>query len=266
MILLKYDNLELAWHGLIQELAYGEKHFSWQKNSHVAFAEPVSVEIADVLDHCNLSLGMASFSRSRWTSLVKKYFRPDLKDWVKQSVENLLKFPEKLFICGYQTVQNEQNNGRFGATGKHRYGACLHAVMIQLQPRPTVTLQSRLSLLDGAGFCDLVVFNRIAEEMARCLYGPSERQSICGVWFLGTANLSYLRQAFYVTRFHKSLKGHQLAARIREVLKNTDHTQFRYGLRIRILKRVNEWRRDGMIAGDKALIKDLSIGPEVWKK
>src|SRR6185503_1223738 len=228
MIIRNYPEILTAWHSLVKELAYEHpKPLQW--GVCVAFPDIVEISIADALMDSGLHLGMSSYTKSRWTRFLRRYFRPDLTSWVAGSMRKLTKYPNRPFVASYSINLNvHDEEGREG----HNYGGCLSSLQIRVHPTPTVILYSRACQLDKIGFLDLTLIHLVAKEMKRL--DLLKNKKICGEWIISLGFISAISQVYYTKRFKSKLKGHRLKQRI-EVGRTRHNTPF--GPLKRLLKR-----------------------------
>src|SRR5215469_303816 len=99
MIIRRYPTILSAYIGMTDELAYGtidgdtEVAVPIRWGVCIGYPEITCVEIDNVLIDENLHLGMASYTKSRWTRFLRRYFREDFSIWLRNSMKKLLKYP-----------------------------------------------------------------------------------------------------------------------------------------------------------------------------
>lgn len=244
MIQRKFPDILTAWHGIIDELAYRHEGIGGIGAGGIttSFPDGLVVEIKDVLKDDGLHLNMSSFGRTRWKSFLKRYFRPDLPQWIDSTVEELGNL-SKHQVAGYSVSYNPEFKqvGRkgYGSSSKgHRHGACLSSLQLQHFPKPKVILFSRASQIDKAGFLDLSLIHLVAKRTGW--------EEVSGTWIISMAFIAAVSQMFYVRRFNKSLKGHSLEKSTRRFW-HDDFNDAKYGPQKRSIKKAQEWLSLGHI-------------------
>jgi hypothetical protein len=193
-----------------------------------------------------LHLDMSSFTKSRWTRFLRKYFRPDLGEWVDTAMQKLQKYPRRPFVASYSMQMNvDDEEGRKG----HNYGGCLSSLQIRLYPKPTVILYSRACMLDKIGFLDLTLIHLIAKRM-----GLPE---VSARWVISLPFVSAISQVFYAPRFSLKMKGHILKSKV-EMHIHLKPSDTPYGPLSRLLKRNIQFKEHGTIPRS-VHVRDLSL-------
>lgn len=238
MIQRTYPTILTAWHGMVDELVYkAQDPIKW--GVCMSYPEIVECKIEDALLDEKLHLDMSSYTKMRWRKFLKRYFRPDLPDWIDRSVTKLKKYPNRPFVAGYSIQPNiEDSAGRVG----HNYGGCLGSLQIRLKPRPTVILMSRACQMDKIGFLDFTLMHLVAKRVALSARGPVQ-----ATWVVSLPFISAISQVYYVKRFKKTLRGHALKRRVEQ---NSARTleDVTYGPLKRLIKRNQQWAEHGKIA------------------
>ncbi len=239
MIQRKFNDVLSAWHGLVEELAYRKDSVgavSW--GVCIGYPELIEVSIADALLDNKMHLGMSSYTKSRWTRFLRRYFRPDLREWVRESVRKLTKYPNRPFVASYSINLNvHDEEGRAG----HNYGGCLSSLQIRVHPKPTVILYSRACQMDKIGFLDLCLIHLVAKELRDQL---GDHVKVRGTWVVSLAFISAISQVYYANRFKKKMNGHALRRRIEA---NRGKTNSPFGPLSRLLKRNRQLAEFGEI-------------------
>jgi hypothetical protein len=259
MIYRSYPDIYTCWRSLVEDLAYRSdkiKPIKW--GVCMSYPDMLEARIEDALHDPGMHLDMSSYTKSRWTRFLRRYFRPDLGDWVDESMRKLQKYPSRPFVSSYSiniTIDDEE--GRAG----HNYGGCLSSLQIRLNPRPTVILYSRACQMDKIGLLDFTLIHLIAKRMTESLI--VNRHGVSAVWVVSLPFISAISQVFYVKRFKLPLKGHILESRIRQnsarVMEDVT-----YGPLKRLLKRNMQMKKHGTIPRSVA-IKDLTLNFTVKK-
>ena len=243
MIIKTYPDPLSAWHGLVDTLAYRLNKQSLKWGSCLAYPSLVSVEMDDLAVDTGLHLNMPGFTKGRWKQFLREYCRPDVCEWIGESLENFKRYPERPFVAGYD----------FNPNVKHKYGACLSSFQIRLKPQPAVIVSSRASQLDKAGFLDLVLMHLVAKEMVT----RGIPQPICGLWNISLAFINCVGQLFYLKRFDRPLQGHGLEREIAQHARES-WEDAQYGPHRRALKRNLQLDETGDIPGSVA-VRELSL-------
>jgi hypothetical protein len=239
MIVRQFPTIRTAWQGLIEELAYHHKDVETvgQGGITTSYADGLVCEIDDALKCDDLHLNMSSYGKNRWRTFLKRYFRPDLQDWVDSTVVQLGNL-KKHQVASYSISLNPEFEqiGRkgYGSSSKgHRHGACLSSLQLQHFPCPKVIVVSRASQIDKAGFLDLSLMNRVAVRT-----GWSD---VRGTWVVSMPFIAAVHQIFYSARFGRSLKGHSLEKSTRRFWLD-DWRLCKYGPQKRSVKKAQEWK------------------------
>lgn len=246
MIRRKYGTILEAWHGTIEELSYHHREIETvgQGGITTSYADGVIIEIADALsDTERMHLNMCSFGKTRFTQFLKRYFRPNLAQWVDDSVKQLGNL-NKHQVAGYEVNVNPlyENIGRkgYGSSSKgHRHGACLSSLQLQHFPKSKVILFSRASQIDKAGFMDLSLIRLVALRTGW--------KEVSATWVISMGFIAAVSQMYYIRRFGKTLKGHSLA-KSTERFWHDDHMEAKYGPQKRSIKRAQEFLRTGTVS------------------
>jgi hypothetical protein len=201
----------------------------------------LSVEIDDVLHDDNMSLQMASYTKSRWTRFLRRYFRDDISSWIDASMAKLQRYPSRPFVASYSVNLN---------TG-HNYGGCLSSLQIRICPRPEVILTSRACHLDKVGFLDLALINVVARRMGL--------KAVRGSWVASNCYISAISQIFYLKMFNMPTAGHRLERTMKR-LTDVDYEDIKFGPLKRGRKRMMALDEFGHIP-NSIKVKDLSIEP-----
>lgn len=246
MIQRRYPDIATAWHSLIDELAYHHEDVDAIGAGGITTSYPdgIVVEIEDILYNCNdeMHLDWCSFGKGRFKQFLKRYFRPDLGQWVDETVETLGNL-NKHQVSGYEVNVNpafaQVGRKGYGSSSKgHRHGACLASLQLQHYPRPKVIIFSRASQIDKAGFLDLSLMHLVAKRTGWPV--------VSGTWIISMAFVAAVSQMYYVRRFKKPLKGHSLEKSTRRFW-HEDYREAKYGPQKRSIKKAQEFMRDGCI-------------------
>lgn len=254
----RFPTLLKAWHSLIDELAYRPESIgAYVSAITVSYPDILTVRIDDALNHENMTLGMASFTKVRWGRFLRKYFRPDLGKWIDDVTKELSELNNAYQVAGYSITVNapRQTSGRSDfhiATGGHRHGACLASLQVQVFPKPRVILFSRACQLDRAGFLDLSLIHLVAKRMSLQV-----GNKVSAVWVVSNASLTVVNEMFHTSRFKKPIKGHALEHNIRRFTLK-DYNLSNYGPQKRMLKRMGEVKKFGEVPKSCA-ISELSL-------
>lgn len=241
----KFPNLMATYRGLTEELAYDRHILTLKWGVCMGYDGMLSVEIDDVLHDDGMTLGMASYTKSRWTRFLRRYFREDLGEWIDESMFKLNRYPSRPFVASYSVNLN---------TG-HNYGGCLASLQIRISPTPQVILVSRACHLDKVGFLDLALINVIARRM-----GVSH---VTGTWVVSNCFISAISQIFYIKRFDMPLNGHKLAKSMVRLI-DVDYEDIKFGPLKRGRKRMMDLDLHGEVQNSIA-VKDLSISPKKFQ-
>lgn len=239
MIQRNFPNLMGTYRGLTDELAYSRDITPLKWGVCLGYNQPLSVDIDDLLHDDSMSLGMASYTKSRWTRFLRRYFRDDLAQWIDRSMEKLQRYPSRPFVASYSVNLN---------TG-HNYGGCLASLQIRISPRPEVILVSRACHLDKVGFLDLALMNVVARRMG-C-------DKVSGTWVASNCFISAISQIFYLKMFNMPTVGHRLEKSMKR-LTDVDYEDIKFGPLKRGRKRMMALDEVGHIP-NSILVKDLSI-------
>ena len=241
MIERKFTNLLSTYRGLTDELAYNKELPILKWGVCIGYNGILSVEIDDLLDNDTLTLGMASYTKSRWTRFLRRYFRDDISTWIDESMAKLRRYPSRPFVASYSVNLN---------TG-HNYGGCLASLQIRIHPTPEVILVSRACHLDKVGFLDLALMNVIARRM-----GCSK---VRGSWLVSNCFISGISQIFYLKMFNMPTEGHRLEKTMKR-LTDVDYEDIKFGPLKRGRKRMMSLDEVGYIP-NSIDVKNLSILP-----
>jgi hypothetical protein len=244
MIFRRFPTIYEAWRGLIEELAYRHEEIDTVGAGGIttSYADGLVCDIDDLLGGIPLHLNMSSYGQNRWKTFLKRYFRPDLKDWVDHTVTelgNLKKHQVASYSISYNPAFAQIGRKGYGSSSKgHRHGACLASLQLQHFPTPKVIVVSRASQIDKAGFLDLALMNRVAVETGW--------KEVSGTWVVSMAFIAAVSQIYYAARFNKSLKGHSLEKSTRRFWLD-DWREAKYGPQKRSIKKAEEWKDTGKI-------------------
>lgn len=240
MITREFSTVLSAWHGITRELSYGEGPFlRW--GLCLGYPDILEVTIYDLLKDEKLHLEMSSYTKSRWTRFLRRYFRPDLPDWIHTSLKKLQKYPNRPFVASYDITKNpEAKIIGVGAHGGHNYGGCLSSLQIRIKPVPTVILISRACQVSKIGFLDLTLMHLVAKEMGFT--------RVVGQWVISLPFISAVDMIFYLPKFKQPLKDHNLHRRIIGLQKR-DNGEEVYGPLKRLFKRNKQLASIGHIPG-----------------
>lgn len=242
LITRQFPNILAAYQGLTDELAYDTSLKVLKWGVCVGYQDAVSVKIADVLNNDGLTLGMASFTKSRWTRFLRRYFRDDLAKWISDAHAKLNRYPSRPFVVSYSCNLD---------TG-HNYGGCISSLQFRICPKPEVILYSRACHLDKIGFLDLSLINVLARSL-----GLSE---VSATWVISNCFISGISQIYYTKYFDKPLEGHRLERTLRRLI-DVDYDDIKFGPLARGRKRMMSLDEHGHIP-NSILVKDLSIAPD----
>ena len=244
MILRQFPNLLSCYRGLTEELAYNAEIIPLRWGVCVGYPDVLTADIEDVLDNEGMHLGVASFTKSRWTRFLRRYFRDSLQGWVHDSMRKLNKYPSRPFVCSYDVNHDT----------KHNYGGCLSSLQIRINPKPEVILYSRACHIDKIGFLDLALINVIAKEM-----GVPEVE---GRWVVSLGYISGISQIYYLQRFNLKPAGHRLEKTMKR-LTSVDFDKIKFGPLKRGRTRMMALAQHGEIPRS-APVSSLTIDPEVF--
>lgn len=245
LIIRSFPTILTAWQGLIEELAYRADSVGaiGQGGITTSFPDGVIVEIKDILKDEELHLDMSSYGKTRWKQFLKRYFRPDLEEWVTETsieLSNLKKHQVASYSVSYNPERVVAGRKGYGhSKGGHRHGACLSSLQLQYFPKPKVILFSRASQIDKAGFLDLSLMHLVARETGW--------EKVGGTWVISMGFIAAVSQMFYIRRFNKKLKGHSLEKSTRRFW-HDNHMDASYGPQKRSIKKAQEFKRLGTIA------------------
>lgn len=232
MIQRNFNTILEAYTGLTDELAYGTR-----KEGYIAplkwgvclgFPDTLSVRIEDALENSDLSLGMASYTKSRWTRFLHRYFRDDLTGWLEESLTKLRKYPSRPFVASYSV---NLNSG-------HNYGGCLSSLQVRINPEPQVILYSRACHIDKVGFLDLALINAIARRLGF--------DKVSSIWVVSNGFISAISQIYYLQRFGRSVEGHRLQRAMKRLV-DVPYEDIKFGPLKRGRKRIMALHEHGEI-------------------
>lgn len=234
-----YPNLMATYRGVTEELAYDMSIKPLKWGVCIGYDGLLTVDIGDLLHDEGMDLGMASYTKSRWTRFLRRYFRDDLAKWVDQSMAKLQRYPSRPFVASYSVNLN---------TG-HNYGGCLASLQIRLAPVPEVILVSRACHLDKVGFLDLALMNVIARRMGV--------PRVKGTWVASNCFISAISQIYYLKMFKMPYEGHRMARSMGRLV-DVAYDDIKFGPLKRGRKRMQSLDEVGYIP-NSILVKDLSI-------
>lgn len=240
MIDRQFPNLMTAYRGLTEELAYDMTLPILKWGVCLGYQDLLSVKIDDLIDNDGMTLGMASYTKSRWTRFLRRYFRDDISEWINDAVIKLNRYPSRPFVASYSVNLN---------TG-HNYGGCLASLQIRICPEPEVILVSRACHLDKVGFLDLSLMNVVARAMGY--------KKVKGSWVISNCFISGISQIFYLKMFDMPTSGHRLERTMKR-LTDVDYDDIKFGPLKRGRKRMMALDEHGHIP-NSIMVKDLSIG------
>jgi hypothetical protein len=261
MIRRNFPDLFTGWRGIVDELAYNWPHEDYDAPLKwgvcMSYPECVEVTFDDALLDRGLTmkdrlhLDMSSYTKSRWTRFMRRYFRPDFGKWIDESMEKLQRYPRRPFVASYSISYNVYDiNGRIG----HNYGGCLASLQIRICPKPMVMLFSRACQVDKIGFLDFALMHLVAKRMGV--------KPVSAQWVVSLPFISAVSQTYYTLRFGLGLRTHVMRNRVIENLRLESST---YGPLERTIKRLGQWKNDKFVPGSKA-VKDLSLEFELPKE
>jgi hypothetical protein len=237
----KFPNLLATYRGVTEELAYSKELKPLKWGVCIGYNGMLSVEIDDLLHDENMTLGMASYTKSRWTRFLRRYLREDFPGWIDESIAKLQRYPSRPFVASYSVNLN---------TG-HNYGGCLASLQIRICPQPEVILVSRACHLDKVGFLDLSLMNVVARRMGF--------EAVRGSWVASNCYISAISQIFYLKMFDMPTDGHRLQRTMKR-LTDVDYEDIKFGPLKRGRKRMMALDEFGHIP-NSILVKNLSIEP-----
>lgn len=261
MIQRTYPDTLTAWRSLVEELCYHTKDVGglcW--GVCIAYPDLLEVEIKDALLDNEMHLGMSSYTKSRWTRFLRRYFRTDFQSWIDKSIDQLTVYPSRPFVASYSVNLNEESiQLGVGAHGGHKYGGCLSSLQIRIHPIPTVILYSRACQMDKIGFLDFTLMHLVAKRMSVHPYFKKTKRitKIEARWVASLPFISAISQVFYTNRFKLPMKGHALERRIRQN-RNRPIEDVIYGPLKRLIKRNAQMKEFGEIP-NSCPVKELSL-------
>lgn len=265
MITRRFMDVKEAWHGLVKELSFPNKSQYEDRDDVLrwgvclGYPDLVEVNITNALMDRDLHLAMSSYTKSRWTRFLRRYFRTDFNDWITEAAEKLTKYGRRPFVASYSINLNpEAKIVGVGAHGGHNYGGCLSSLQFRVCPEPTVILYSRACQIDKIGFLDLVLIHLVAKELARV----GGYKKVKAQWVISLGFISAVSQVFYTKMFKIPLKGHSLERRIAVLQANPESN---YGPLQRLIKRNKQIEEDGAIPG-AVPVKQLSLEFKLSRK
>lgn len=241
MIERQFPNLMKTYRGLTEELAYNLTLPILKWGVCVGYEDLLSVKIDDILENEGMTLGMASYTKSRWTRFLRRYFRDDISEWITGAVAKLNRYPSRPFVASYSVNLN---------TG-HNYGGCLASLQLRICPEPEVILVSRACHLDKVGFLDLSLMNVVANVMGY--------KKVKGSWVVSNCFISGISQIFYLKMFGLPTQGHRLQGTMKR-LTDVSYDDIKFGPLKRGRKRMMALDEYGHIP-NSIMVKDLSIDP-----
>jgi hypothetical protein len=241
LIQKKFPNLLAAYRGITEDLAYNQEVKPLKWGVCIGYPEVIGIEIEDALHDENMTIGMASYTKSRWTRFLRRYFRDDFSEWIDAAVLKLQRYPSRPFVASYSVNLN---------TG-HNYGGCLASLQIRICPRAEVILTSRACHLDKVGFLDLSLINVVARRMKY----PKVRAS----WLISNCYISAISQIFYVKMFNMPMRGHRLEKTLHR-LTDVGYDDIKFGPLKRGRRRMMDLESHGYVV-NSIKVKDLSIAP-----
>jgi hypothetical protein len=239
MFTRRFPNLMTTYRGITEELAYSSEVKPLKWGVCIGYNGMLSVEIDDLLHDDKMSLEMASYTKSRWTRFLRRYFREDFSGWIDSSIVKLQRYPSRPFVASYSVNLN---------TG-HNYGGCLASLQIRICPSPEVILVSRACHLDKVGFLDLALMNVVARRMGF--------EAVRGNWVASNCYISAISQIFYLKMFNMPMQGHRLQRTMKRLV-DVDYEDIKFGPLKRGRKRMMSLDELGYIP-NSILVKDLSI-------
>lgn len=268
MITRSFKHILDAWHGLVKELAYepsckiglGVREVytkPWLRwGVCMGFPDVTEIDIVDMANDPGVHLGMSSYTKSRWTRFLRRYFRPDLPQWIDGAIEKLTKYPNRPFVASYSiNINVDDEEGRTG----HNYGGCLSSLQVRVCPQPTVILYSRACQLDKIGLLDLILMHLVAKRVMTNLDDIFQHhiEKVAGRWIISLPFISAISQVYYTNRFNMPMNGHALERRIR-INRERTMGDVNFGPLKRLLKRNQQLKEHGEIPGS-CLVKDLKL-------
>lgn len=260
MIHRRFHDILGAWRGMTEELAYSNDVKPARWGVCLGYPELLHIEIEDALLDSGVHLGMASFTKSRWTRFLRRYFRSDLKNWVTEATKKLSKYPSRPFVASYSmNINVEDAEGRSG----HNYGGCLSSLQIRICPEPRVILYSRACQIDKIGLLDLALIHIIAKELAAAIkeFRGLELE-VTGTWVVSNAFISGISQIYYLHRFNKPIEGHRMKSTLKRLIE-VDYDDIKFGPLKRGRKRMEAFTEHGEIPKSVPISK-LTIEPSIF--
>lgn len=239
MIERQFPNLMTTYRSLTEELAYDKSLPVLKWGVCIGYQDLLSVKIDDLMHNDEMTLGMASYTKSRWTRFLRRYLRDDFAEWIRGSIAKLNRYPSRPFVASYSVNLN---------TG-HNYGGCLASLQIRICPQPEVILVSRACHLDKVGFLDLALMNVVARAMGY--------EKVKGSWVVSNCFISGISQIFYLKMFNMPTEGHRLERTMKR-LTDVDYEDIKFGPLKRGRKRMMALDEHGHIP-NSIMVKDLSI-------
>jgi hypothetical protein len=237
----KFPTLLTAYRGLTDELAYNKELPILKWGVCIGYKDLITVRVEDALDNDNMNLGMASYTKSRWTRFLRRYLRSDFSSWIDEAMAKLQRYPSRPFVASYSVNLN---------TG-HNYGGCLASLQIRICPVPEVILTSRACHVDKVGFLDLSLINVVAKKMGV--------PKVKGTWVISNCFISGISQVYYLKRFEMPLQGHRLEKTLKRLI-DVDYDDIKFGPLKRGRKRMMALDEHGFIPNSIDVDK-LSIAP-----
>lgn len=192
MITRDFKDVMSTYIGLTDELAYDDSIKPLRWGVCLGYPETLIVNIEDMLLDDGLHLEVSSYTKSRWTRFIRRYFRGDLQEWIDDSMYKLNRYPSRPFVASYSPNLD---------TG-HNYGGCLSSLQVRISPSPKVILYSRACHIDKVGFLDLSLMHLVARAM--------NRPNVTGEWVVSLGYISAISQIYYVKYFDKPVEGHRM--------------------------------------------------------
>lgn len=246
MIYRQFPNLTAAYRGLTEELAYDKKLPVLKWGVCIGYEDVVTVKIDDILDNKDMNIGMASYTKSRWTRFLRRYFRNDFSRWITGAIKKLQRYPNRPFVASYSVNLD---------TG-HNYGGCLSSIQVRICPSPEVIVYSRACHLDKVGYLDLSLVNVVARSMGY--------KQVKGTWVVSNCYISGISQIYYLKQFNMPVEGHRLQRTMKR-LTDVAYEDIKFGPLIRGRKRMMALDEHGYIP-NSIDVKDLSVEPKVFDR